>query len=296
MANAADLIGKEPVHALIVGYPGGGKTGAVAALLNAGFKVRMIDFEKNYTPLLQFTDRDKLQNLDIVTFQDKLADNQGKFIEAEGLPTAFNGAIKMLKHWKYDNPDGTTTDLGRPSEWGTDTVLLTDSLTAMGEAANRRALKMLNRTIMNKNFTVWGVAAEDQINLIKLIHKNMPHAHHVMLAHLQMIGPDTINKEDEEKFGGTNADIKEAMAEILPTRLYPKAITKNLSTIIHKEFSTMIKAEQITRNGRTIRVLTTTGDDALDLKVPAKNVKSDYPIDTGLAEIFKLLGATAPAA
>lgn len=281
---------------LIVGYPGGGKTGAVASLLNAGYKVRLVDFEGNYQPLLAFTDPDKLANLDIVTFQDKLMMGPSG-PEPEGIPQAFNNAMKMLKHWKYDD-DGTEVDLGKSAEWGPDTVVVVDSMTALGEVSMRRARKMMNKNLTNTTAAVWGMAVEDQMAFIKTLNADKNRYHVVVLAHLQMIGPETpmtTNSESQDI-----KDLKEQMAiekaELIPTRLYPRAVTKNLSTVIHKEFSSMIIAERKVKPGNKIeRVLRTISGEELDTKMPARNVEAAYPLDTGLATIFAKLGAKAPS-
>lgn len=295
MANGAK-IQNAPVRMLIVGYPGGGKTGAVASLLNAGYKVRLVDFEGNYQPLLAFTDPDKLANLDIVTFQDKLMMGPSG-PEPEGIPQAFNNAMKMLKHWKYDD-DGTEVDLGKSAEWGPDTVVVVDSMTALGEVSMRRARKMMNKNLTNTTAAVWGMAVEDQMAFIKTLNADKNRYHVVVLAHLQMIGPETpmtTNSESQDI-----KDLKEQMAiekaELIPTRLYPRAVTKNLSTVIHKEFSSMIIAERKVKPGNKIeRVLRTISGEELDTKMPARNVEAAYPLDTGLATIFAKLGAKAPS-
>lgn len=295
MANAAK-IQNAPVRMLIVGYPGGGKTGAIASLLNAGFKVRLVDFEGNYQPLLAFTDPDKLQNLDIVSFQDKLMIGPNG-VEPEGIPQAFNSAMKMLKSWKYTEDDGTEVDLGRSADWGPDTVVVVDSMTALGEVSMRRARKMMNKNLTNTTAAVWGMAVEDQMAFIKVLNAEKNRYHVVVLAHLQMIGPETPMSSNSES--QDIKDLKEQMAleraELIPTRLYPRAVTKNLSTVIHKEFSSMIIAERKVKPGNKIeRVLRTTSGEELDSKMPARNVEAAYPLETGLATIFAKLGARAP--
>lgn len=292
MASGASLHGKSPVRMLLVGYPGAGKTGAIASLVNAGFKVRLLDFEGNFQPLLEYADEDKLPNVDILTFQDSMRMGQ-KMIEPAGIPTAFNDALKAMQHWKYVE-DGKETDLGKSSEWGPDTVVVVDSLTAMGEASLRRSTAMMNKTPANMTQAVWGAAVADQVNFIKLLTKQKNNFHLIVLGHLQMISAgDFINTGDEDAV--KDAKLEAIGNSLIPTKLFPKAVTKNLSQTIHKEFSSMILAERKLKLGATKRVLRTNTGMEVDTKMPAKNASGEYPLETGLATIFGQLGAKPTA-
>jgi len=298
--NAADLLSDPRIVMMIVGWPGSGKTGAIASLLDAGYKVRLLDFEGNYHSLLKFADPSKLENLDIVTMQDTLRGDEQRAIEPDGIPEAFNGALKLLQNeWKYKNADGTETNLGKSKDWGPDTVLVIDSLTAMGEAAFRRARKMMNKTSANTTAAVWGAAVDDQIAFIQALKHNRRKHHVIFLAHLQMVGPDVpLFTKDDEQTGmkDIKAQIAEERAELMKTRLYPRAVTRNASQVIAKEFPTMLLAERKVKKGAPVRVLRTSTGEELDLKFPARDPEIEYPIETGLADIFKKLGAKAPAA
>lgn len=298
MANALDLLDDPKIVAMIVGWPGSAKTGSVAALLNAGYKVRMIDFEGNYLPLLRYTKKEFLKNLDIVTLQDKLSGDSSRFIEPEGIPTAFADALKLLNgEWKYTGKDGKEVNLGRSKEWGRDTVLLIDSLTANGEASMRRARKMMNKTVQNTTAAVWGAAVDDQIAMIQALKHEKRQHHLIYLAHLQMVGPEVPMLTRDDDINGTK-DIKlqiaEERADLISTRLYPRAVTRNASTVIAKEFPTVILAERkATKSGVKFSLRTAAGSE-LDLKAPGATIAAEYPIETGLADIFKELGAVPP--
>src|ERR1700692_1276245 len=47
MTNAANLLRNPALRIMVVGYPGTAKTGSLASLLNAGFKIRMLDYDGN---------------------------------------------------------------------------------------------------------------------------------------------------------------------------------------------------------------------------------------------------------
>ena len=140
MANALDLIQAiPPVRMLLVGYPGSGKTGSLVSLLNAGFKMRVLDFDGNLEPVFTFAQRDKLANLDILQLKGADAVKMGSHvIEANGVPHAFADAVRAMDRWTYKRGE-ETIDLGSSKDWGPDTVVVLDSLTSMGEAALLRA-------------------------------------------------------------------------------------------------------------------------------------------------------------
>lgn len=292
MASGTALLGAKPIHMLITGFPGAGKTGAIAALLNVGYKVRVIDFEGNYEPLLAYADPRTLKhpNLDILTFADLLAYSTGDGVMPVGIPDAFEKAMKSIVEWKTTNDNGEPVSLGSSREWGPDTIVVVDSATGLGEAAFRRARKMMNKTKANTTQAVWGAAVDDQIGFIKVLHHPSHRHHTITLAHLQMIGPKLPGDKEDD----LAKEVKNAAAELIPTRLWPKAVTQAASQTFHKEFPIMVKAERKTKQGKVVRVLQTTSGEETDTKFPAKIFQLEYPIDTGLATMFELLGAKAP--
>jgi len=51
-------------------------------------------------------------------------------VALDGPAKAFVDAMKMLDHWKYDD-----IDYGKPKEWGSDCILVIDSLSRLCDAA-----------------------------------------------------------------------------------------------------------------------------------------------------------------
>lgn len=299
MANAGKLIANPPpARMLIEGYPGTAKTGCIASLLNAGYKVRMVDYEANYAPLLQFTNPEALGNLDIQTFQDTMRMDHNNKMVSLGVPSAFNDSMRALKEWKYKDADGEEVNLGNSRDWGSDTVIVVDSFTANSEAIMRRTESMVNRKMQLQDY---GLAVDDQLAFFQTLCRYNPdkpnvNAYHVVvLAHIQMIGPKEIEKKKNETDADvTNREIRMEAADLLPTRLYPIGVTKNFSQKIGKEFSSIIVAEVKTVLGKPQRRLTCTLREEIDTKMPARSFKPDYPVETGLADIFSALGYKAP--
>lgn len=283
MANAAKMAQYPPVRCMVVGYPGSGKTGALASLVDAGFKLRVLDFDGNLEPLLKFSDPQRLTNVDVVYFEDKLRVT-GQFMEPVGIPKAFVSALQMMDHWKYDE-DGQQVDLGKSSEWGPDTIVVLDSLTKMGDAAFRRAQKLLGKNPTNTTQQVWGLAMAEQAAFIERLTSTSNRHHVIVLAHLKMISPKDVAKGDED----ITVDIKRQIAEIVPTRLFPRALGRELPQQIGGEFPTLLLAEAEHKGNTVRRVLRTVPRPDLDLKLPAPNIPPTLDIADGMLKVFQAL-------
>jgi hypothetical protein len=285
MGNAVDLAKIEPVRELIVGYPGTAKTGGLACLANAGFKLRILDFDGNLTPLLRFTRPECLHNIDILSFEDKLRSG-AQYTEVVGLPTAFQGAFKALDRWKYKNPDGSETDLGCSKDWGLDTIVVLDSLTAMGNAAMRRAMAVMNKTPLNTTDGVWGLAMREQEAFIERLTSQENKHHVIVTAHLKMIGPKDIRKGDTD----LTKTLKQEAASLVDTRLFPSALGQALPPVIGGHFPTLVEAKsKVQVGGKVKRVICTVPQAELDLKVPAPNIPAEMPVEDAQITIFNAL-------
>jgi hypothetical protein len=285
MANAAKLAAKKPVRAMLVGYPGAGKTGALASLANAGYKIRMIDFDGNTDPLLAFTKPEFLHNIDIVTLEDKLRKGQ-KFIETAGIPTAFTDGLSLMDRWKYKDEDGTEVDLGKSADWGCDTIVVLDSLTAMGIAAMRRVENLLNKTPLNRTQQLWGVSAGEQEAFIEKLTSDKNRFHVIVLAHIKMVGPKDIASGDSE----LTKDLKARAGDLIQTRYFPSALGWALPQTIGQHFPTLLSVELKHKGGSKInRVIRTIPRPDLDIKAPAPDMPDEVPVEDGMLKIFQAL-------
>lgn len=284
MTNAKALLTNKALRILVVGYPGTAKTGSLVSLLNAGFKIRMLDFDGNTDPLLQFADPAMLKNLDIAYFEDRMRKGTG-FLEPVGIPHAFADAWSQLDDWKTTDESGNPISLGNSRDWGPDTIVVLDSLTKLGDAAFSRAMKLLNKTPANTTDRVWGLAMKEQLAFIEALTSANNKHHVIVLAHLKMIGPKDLRQGES----GIAATIKEQVADILPTRLYPSALGWQLPQQIGGEFPILIEAERVTRGGITKRTLNLAPKTLIDVKFPATLTENHLPIESGMLQVFKAL-------
>ena len=295
MASGAKLLGTSPYRGFHIGWPGSGKTGALASLANAGYKLRVLDFEGNFAPLVNFVDERVLADpsrIDIVTLQDQLR-NHDKYVEVVGIPDAFNRGLELLKEWKYKDDDGTEINLGRSADWGPDTVVVVDSATSFGEAAKRRQIKMQSKTPITMTDTVWGAAVADFNNALEIMKRMDKKYHLIINCHKQMLGPQNfIARGDSDEIKKEKLEaIKDGM---IPTRIYPVGVSKPQAQVLHGMLPTMLEFEKVTKVGKECRIIRTVSGPEIDVKIPSNKLKTEYPIETGLADIFSLLGYKAP--
>jgi hypothetical protein len=289
MANAASMLAAMPVRLLLLGYPGAGKTGSLASLVNAGFKLRIIDFDGNPESLLQYSKPEMLKNVDIISFEDPLVDNQS-FVGVKGAPKAFANSFKVLSSWKYSDADGTEVDLGPSSEWGTDTIVVLDGLTGQGKAAFRRAQFLTNKTPANTTQATWGLAIQDQENFIERLTSTTNKHHVIVISHLKMVGPKQIAQNENE----TNKELKEREADIIPTRLWPSALGWGLPQNIAGHFPVTVLVGTQTKGTAVKRTFSVQPRTDMDLKFPGVKIPADLSVENGMVELFKALGALPP--
>ena len=155
MAKASDQsIERKPVRALYIGDSGSGKTGSLISLLQAGYRIRMLDLDNNSDSLVQLCrhlDEKLLERLDIIQVRDKFRASQMSGLEVAGQPKAWVDALKYLNKWD----DGTSL-----TEWGPDTIFVLDTLTSAGRAAFHWARGMAPTS---KDPRQWYAAGQESI-------------------------------------------------------------------------------------------------------------------------------------
>lgn len=293
MANASQLA-QRPLRIMLIGYPKSGKTGALACLANAGYNLRVLSFDGAYDPLLVYTEPDKLANIDIATLKDRLKPATSKSVtQVRSNPRAFVQAMELIDGWKYQDGD-ETVDLGDATSWGTDTVLVIDNLTDMGEAAFNFLLALRDRTGRSKRRKDWGDAMAEQDQFCQIVTSDAIGCHVIMLSHIKMVGPEDYGDDDDEE----TKERKNAKADVVPFRLYPSALGRELPPRIHRHFPIMLRVE--TRDvggGRPVRrVITAVPRPDIDAGAPILGLTGDLPQDTGLLEVFRKRGFVDPGA
>ncbi len=172
MPNLSDHQSNDFVKLLLIGDAKSGKTGSLVSLVRAGYRLRIIDLDNLLDTLKQYILKecpDAIDQVEFRTLRDKrVAGSLGAVIK--GTPTAFVDAVKLLDHWKYRDGENNI-DLGRPSEWGPDNILVIDSLSRLCDAAYdwQDALTPVGRSGEKDGRAVYGNAQDAIVNLLSML-------------------------------------------------------------------------------------------------------------------------------
>jgi hypothetical protein len=255
---------------LVEGDPGSGKTGALASLVAAGYKLRILDYDNGLEALKQFVSRDhpeKLKEIEYRTLRDKRkASPDGPIID--GMPKAFVDGIKMFDRWRYRTDDGTEIDLGVPATWGPNCILVLDSLTFFSDAAFdfREPLVPRSRDGKYDQRAVYKDAQDAIEKVIALLTSESFHTNVIVNTHIRYVDNDD----------GTRKG-------------YPTAVGAALSPQIPAYFNSVALCR--TKPGGK-RVIQTAATSLIDLKNPKPfAMLPEYTIETGLADFFAVLKA-----
>jgi hypothetical protein len=247
---------------MVLGDPSSGKTGSLTPLVKAGYWLGILDFDNGLDPLVQFIKRecpDKINNVEYRTLRDKTRMTpQGRVIE--GSATAFTTAYDMLDHWKYGS-----VDEGNPWKWGSDRILVIDSLTFMAQAAfDWREQLTMGKTGKYDQRAVYYDAQKAISSTIATITSERFRTNVIVLTHI--------------RYQETESGIPKG---------YPNSIGQAISTMIGAYFNSVALC-QVTQGGK--RVIRTASTPQIDLKNPKPfAMATTLPIETGLADFFAAL-------
>lgn len=266
MPSIAQHPSADAIKLLLIGNSGVGKTGALATLPAAGYRLFIMDFDNGLDILRDpkilppqfhsqvffktFTDAQNLQN------------------PALAIPTAANDAAIALNDWQEQVPSGTGAgcethrlSLGSVSKWGSKDILVIDSLTFWGAALMRRVLFMNKRAGQQPWQSDWGDAIRAQEDVISALYSSSVKCNVIIMAHLAPV---------EDKLTGQS-------------KLFPSALGSKFPMKIGRYFNNVIQMEV----GPTGRIFKTVGNALIDLKTSKPSlIPAQMPAN--LAEFFRL--------
>lgn len=264
MPTLTNRLTEAPIKMLLVGDSGTGKTGSLASLALAGYRLRILDYDNGLDPLsaaIAAENPEALALVDYKSFRDKKKLVGNSVIIPK--PSAYVDTMKALTKWAYD--DGTEEI---PAEWGTDTVLVIDSLTHLTQAAMNWAEPIVaskSRSGEAHGPAVYGAAQDAIKNLLDLLTS-------------PDFGPNVIFIAHGDYFTDEEANV---------VKIVPKGPGKALGPTIPSWFNTMLGYDIVTRGNTVKREIRTTPSRLLAVKAPGHNrLAPTYPIETGLADIF----------
>jgi hypothetical protein len=242
---------------LLSGDSGSGKSGALASLVAADYHLRILDMDNGLDSLKAFVMKDcpdKVDNVEFRTLRDNYKTNAAGVTVDK--PSAWVAMMKMLDHWKYDD-----VDLGKPSEWGPEYIVVIDSLTFASDAAFNWA-RGLNPT--SKDPRQWFYAAQQQVeSALALLFSESFRTNVIVMSHIRYSPNDD----------GT-------------TKGYPNSVGSAIGPTIPTYFNHWAQCN----NKAGKRTIQTAATNMLDLKNSKPfEMQATYPISTGLADFFAVL-------
>jgi hypothetical protein len=262
MPNLAQHQSNEQTKMLIEGDSKSGKTGSLASLVSAGYRLRILDFDNGLDVLKQFVLRecpDKINNVEYRTLRDdRVSTSEGP--KVSGKPRAFITAAKMLDNWKYDD-----VDLGRPADWGPDCILVLDSLTFMSDAAFdfHEALSGETKSGKHDIRAVYKSAQDAVEHVLAYVTGESFRTNVIVISHV--------------KYMDIEGQIKG----------YPVAVGSALSPAIPRYFNTVVR---YTTKAGGKRVIETVSSTVFDLANPKPfEMEKQLDVEDGLAKIFETL-------
>lgn len=258
MPKLSDHQSNEFVKVLLTGDSGSGKSGALASLVGSGYKLRILDMDNGLDPLKTFILKDYphlIDNVEYRTLRDPRK-TTGAGVVIDGKPSAWINMMKMLDNWKYDD-----VDLGKPSDFGPDCIVVLDSLTFASDAAFDWAQSMNPSA---KDPRQWFYTAQQQVeSFLAAVSSDAFRANVIVSSHVRYT-----QSEDGRNKG------------------YPNAIGSALGPTIPRYFNHWAQCEN-KAGKRTIRTAATNMFDLKNTK--PFEMKNDYDISTGLADFFAVL-------
>jgi len=266
------------VKALILGDSGSGKSGALAALaLDPKLAQRLIvaDFDNGLDILFHLLQAspEAAARVFYETFTDKFRSAGAGIIMPDGKVRAWTDAMSALTEWKFPEREVNGVkwpayDLGKNETWGPETTLVIDSLNFASWAAMRHVLATNGRSGKAAFQSDWGEAQRLTEDLLALLYSDAVRCNVIVNTHVAFL----TNEADQSIKG------------------LPMVIGKALSPKIGRYFNTVLQVRTKGQGNSARRVIVTRSEGLVELKNPAPGkILPEYPLETGLAEIFKVL-------
>jgi len=266
MPSLLQHVSQSSTKLLLIGDSGSGKTGALASLVKAGYNLRILDFDNGLDLLVNVLRREPnaeelLKRVTYVTLTDKMKAVAGNMIP-EGMPQAFSKAMNLLTNWKT-----LDEDLGPVTSWGPQDILVVDSLTFCSHSCFRFVDVSFGYKDPRQTY---GEAQKRIESMLAMLYSESVKCNVVINSHITLI----------EK-AGTGGLMKG----------YPTSIGIALSPRIPSYFNTVLQCKIKGAGLSAKRVISTIPDGIIDLKtsILPDRVPAELPVETGLAEYFKLI-------
>lgn len=275
MTSLEDHPSTSIVKQLVIGDSGTGKTGALASLVLAGFKLGIIDFD-NGLDIIKNILRDKKR--------PDLYKNVSYHLCLDPMKAAGVNLVpeKAVAWGKMVGLIGTAWGDGLPPvfEWGPDRILVLDSLTFAGKACLRHIQSLNNRLAVLPEIQDYNAAQKLQENLCAMLYSENIKCHVIVMSHVREVALTRTELDSKQR---------QVQVEIQGTRKgYAETGTgKAFSPMVGRYFNSLLMADMVGYGTALRRVIRTVPWENIGLKNSAPGlVKPEYSLETGLAEYF----------
>lgn len=240
---------------LYIGDSSTGKTGSLVSLLKDGYHFKILDMDNGLDTLVQFgkaTCPENLKNVEFETIRDEFRPTPTQGFVKKGTSNAFNDALQLMSKWsEIEDPN---------------TIFVLDSLSAFGKSAFEWA-KAMNPTA--KDPRQWYFAAQQAVeNTIAMLTSDSFRLNVIIITHV---------------------NYKEVVEGV--HKGYANAIGSALGPTLPKYFNTLVLAESSGSGKNVRRRIKTMPTGIIDLKVPVPQIEAEFPLETGMSDLFKKLKA-----
>lgn len=290
-----------PIKLMILGDSGAGKTGSLASLANAGYRLFILDFD-NGTPVLRsYLTDEGAKRVYVKTFNDRLK-MDGIAILPDGPPSSYSSAMKTLNKW-----DEGEEDLGTITKWGPQDICVIDSLTFFSRAAMRDGLYQNTKDDLMKGGKEsisaryrwqhpypadYGEAQNKVENFFALAYGSYVKCNLIVNAHIEYRGGGGKQAVKDKVTGETY--IREVDSEQEGTA-QPVTIGKKLSPFLRRYFNTVVMLDVEGSGSQAKHVIKTVSQERIPLKnelptvLPPRITVSGGDPKSGLAKLFEVL-------
>lgn len=287
---------------LAIGPSGSGKTGAICELANAGYNVRVLDFDNGLDIVGEYLTPEGAERFTYETLTDRVIATP-KGMTWIGEPRAYSRSVELMSHWKMPartiskaRLDGTVEkievpayDLGPVQSWTERDVLVIDSMTMQSAAIMRYSL-FVNGQGMNEERKLhpfqsdWGEAMTRQEAVLEYLYSDQVRCNVIICAHIKRQGGGGIQGRKDPISSETI--LRELDSE--EGKGFPTALGRQLPPKVGRYFNTMLYF-YTDKDG--IRWIYTTPYDNIDCKTPCPSkLKAKYEVKGGsLVEIFQTI-------
>lgn len=254
MPSLSDHSSASTVKLLNVGESKTGKTGALASLAKAGYRLWILDYD-NGLDILAHALRDDPAAMSRVTYAS-LSDRVSMVKGAPKVerPHAYRDAAAALGEWKAE-------------EFGAADVLVVDTLTTMSDAAFNEALQLAGRLNQRPQLQDYGWLADSITLFIEMITSPNFACNVIVNTHIKFFTGD-----DETQ---------------VAARGLPNARGQKISATVSRYFNTVVLTRSVGSGPGTRRTISTQPQGVVEVATSNPfSVKASYPIETGMASLF----------